>query len=55
MLTLYERNLRAADYSRRCRHARREKRHAADAMVQRVLLASALLFTLALWAYAIAG
>lgn len=53
MLTLYERNLRAAEYSRRCRHVRRRKREAANAAVQRALLTSLFLFTLALGAYII--
>lgn len=53
MLTIYERNLKAAEYSRQKRHERRMKKRIADARVQRVLLASALLFTLALGAYII--
>lgn len=53
MRTVYERNLRAAEYSRRCRRVRRDKKRATDAAVQRALTAAAFLSALALAAYVI--
>lgn len=53
MITVYERNARAADYSRRCRHIRRTKKRLASAAVQRALLSSSFLFIVALAAYII--
>lgn len=50
MLTIYERNLRAGEYSYRCFCRRRKK---ANAAVQRALLSSLFLFTVALAAYII--
>ena len=50
MMTLYERNARAAAYSYRCM---RRRQQAASAAVQRALLSSLFLFILALAAYII--
>ena len=50
MLTIYERNLRAGEYSYRCF---RRRQHKTSAAVQRALLSSLFLFTVALAAYII--
>ena len=53
MMSIRERNARAADYSRRCRHIRRTKKRLASAAVQRALLSSMFIFIIALAAYII--
>ena len=50
MLTIRERNIRAAAYSYRCQ---RKRYHKANAAAQRVLLSSAFLFAVAISAYII--
>lgn len=50
MMTLHERNARARAYSHRCM---RRRQQAATAAVQRALLSSLFLFTVALAAYII--
>lgn len=50
MLTIHERNTRAAAYIYRCQ---RKRYHKANAIVQRALLSSSFLFVIALAAYII--